>query len=328
MAEPMIAPAAAPAMTPAATPQPRQCASTGYGNAATTKAAAASAIVEAFMGVLSGQIDWARSCNRQGYPDLTRLRADEARAAPADDIAVAVAHWAARPIAAGAARRIGLVIAVVHDIAGRRRVGRLAVGDGAADDGAGNETAGNAETDAATATSCVGSGRHGDRAGGDGRGRGESEDSLFHKYPPGPSMPGGTSLGQPKPVPDLVKDAGLMCRKFVGAGRASPPEKARLSRGKAGPLQFKLRVDISVAHAHAVPAPAIGRPDAFMGPAASRAVIGGAGAIISWPVIGTARGRADDGAGSKPANDSGGKSAAAGFGRLWGGNGCKSKCRG
>ena len=51
-----MAPAARPPTTPAATPQPLQCACAEDGNAAANVAAAASAMIVCFMGVLSGRL--------------------------------------------------------------------------------------------------------------------------------------------------------------------------------------------------------------------------------------------------------------------------------
>ena len=72
------------------------------------------------------------------------LRADEARLAIADNVAVAVTQRPAGPEAAGAAHRIGLGIALINNVAGRRRVvARLAVGNGRAEQGAADHRAAN-----------------------------------------------------------------------------------------------------------------------------------------------------------------------------------------
>jgi hypothetical protein len=62
-----MAPAASPPTTPAATPQPAQFACAEDGNAAARVAAAASAKMVFFMGVLSGRIRSTRSSTQNRY---------------------------------------------------------------------------------------------------------------------------------------------------------------------------------------------------------------------------------------------------------------------
>src|SRR6185312_6856190 len=331
MAEPIMAPAAAPATTPAAMPQPRQCASTGDGNAAATKATAASATILRFMGVSSGQSSWRRSCTQQSYPDLTRLWADEPRPAPADEVSVAVMQRPTGPITAGAGRRIRRAIAVVHHVAGRRCIARLAVGDCAADDGAGGKTADHAANHAAAATRFRRL-RCGERARCDGRSSGESQDRLLHLKPSWSlDSRGRTKWVNPKPDPDLVKGTDLICRKFVGAGRATPPRQKPGFRyeNRAFPVQ---NIDGArlAAHTNAMPAPGKAIPVALARPVAARPVIGRSRPVISGTVIigAVSRSGADDGAGSKAADNACGDGAATGFGGLRGGNRGNGKRRG
>src|SRR5665213_2693446 len=77
------------------------------------------------------------------------LRADEARAAPADRIAVGIeSDRTTGPVTAGASHRVGLAVAVIGDVARRRGVARIAVGNGRTEKGAADNTAANPAADA------------------------------------------------------------------------------------------------------------------------------------------------------------------------------------
>src|SRR5512139_50095 len=181
MAEPMIAPAASPPTTPAATPQPWQRACAEDGNATARVAAAASAMIVCFMGVLTGLSEFGPD-----HPPkvVTRsLRADEPRFAPADEIAVTVMKRSAGPVTARATSRVGGTVTFIGYIAGLRCVvARLAVGDRTADDRAADNASCHTRTDRAAIAAGIGRGRgaHGaDRHGGDCR---EREHRLLHGY--------------------------------------------------------------------------------------------------------------------------------------------------
>src|SRR5476649_2816335 len=101
------------------------------------------------------------------------LRANETRAAPADDIVVTVAHRPAGPVTAWAACRIGSAIAVVNDITGLRTVIALIGGDSATDDGCAEQACTDANTEAAAAAARVGSRGYAQGSNRNNRGRGD-----------------------------------------------------------------------------------------------------------------------------------------------------------
>src|SRR6185437_14177893 len=86
------------------------------------------------------------------------------------------------------------------------------------------------------------------------------------------------------------------------------------------------------ANPDAVRAPAVAIPDTLVGPITARAVVG-AGAVIGRAIITTVirtvgGDAAENGAGRQTADDAGGDSSAAGFGRLRGCHGRDGKSRG
>lgn len=114
-------------------------------------------------------------------PVTRNLRADEARAAPADRVAIAVeGDRPTRPIAAWASHRMGFAVAPVRHIARLWRVvARLAVGDSAADDSSSHDAAEDAGSDPAAIAPGIRSGRgaHGSR--GDSRRRRDRKNGLL-----------------------------------------------------------------------------------------------------------------------------------------------------
>ena len=147
MAEPMMAPAAIPPITPAATRlrhHHHSCDSGHQLKTATPRPPGRPrrARMRFVSWDPSGRNMFGRDHAPRSVTRTLRTRADEARLAPADEIAPAVVEPAAGPIAVVAIRRIRVAVALVDDIArGRRVIARLAVGDGAADDGAGGDAA-------------------------------------------------------------------------------------------------------------------------------------------------------------------------------------------
>src|SRR6185437_8854446 len=139
-----------------------------------------------------------------------------------------------------------------------------------------------------------------------------------------------------KPVPALIKEAGLMCRKFDRKG-SHPPKKARNpDRPRAFPSVFApIRRASLVANPDAFATPAVAVPDSMMSPVTAWTTIIRPRAVIGRPVIRSVRSviavrgdAANDGARRQTADDTGGHPPAPRLRRLRGGHGRDGKGRG